>query len=121
MIGRLIAIVAIAFIATAAHAQQKGEQVTLLGCVSAGVERGCLMIKDRSGGKTYQINASRPRPSPAQRLVVLLTGTVTDKVDFCQQGPVLENITWAYTKMACDAESPSAQKATPRRRGKKSD
>jgi len=90
----------------------------LLGCVIAVAERGCVAIKDRQTEKTYQVGATRPRPNPAQRLMVLLTGQFTDKVDTCQQGPVLENITWVYTKMVCDLE-PAQKKDAPRRKGRK--
>ncbi len=129
MIVRFGAVAAIALIASSANAQQQpqaiGEQVLMLGCVAAGIERGCLVIKDRASGKTYQISAARPRPNPTQRLVVVLTGNVTDKADTCQQGPVLENITWAYTKMVCDAsESPpggGGKKDSPRKSKKKSE
>ena len=118
MIGRITAIAVLALTATPAQAQQKGEQVVVLGCVIAGAERGCVAIKDRQTEKTYQVGATRPRPNPAQRLMVLVTGQVTDKADTCQQGPVLENITWVYSKLVCDVE-PGQKKDAPRRRGKK--
>jgi len=118
MIGRLSAIAVLALVAAPAQGQQKGEQVVALGCVIAGAERGCVAIKDRQTEKTYQVGATRPRPNPTQRLVVLLTGQVTDKADTCQQGPVLENITWVYTKLVCDAQ-PGQKQDAPRRRGKK--
>jgi len=118
MIGWVTAIAVLALTATPAQAQQKGEQVVVLGCVIAGAERGCVAIKDRQTERTYQVGATRPRPNPAQRLMVLVTGQVTDKADTCQQGPVLENITWVYSKLVCDVE-PGQKKDAPRRRGKK--
>ena len=50
-------------------AQPAGQSVNVLGCVSKGVEVGCLIIKDRATGKTYQINAAKPAPDPAQILL----------------------------------------------------
>ena len=84
-------------------AQPAGQPVNVLGCVSKGVEVGCLIIKDRATGKTYQINAAKPAPDPAQNLVVRLKGRTTSMMDFCQQGPVLADISWSYTKMQCPA------------------
>jgi hypothetical protein len=78
-----------------------GQTVNVLGCVSRGVEFGCLIIKDRRTGKTYQINAANPPPDPAKNLVVSLKGQIFEGVDFCQQGPILKEITWNYTRMAC--------------------
>ncbi len=78
-----------------------GQTVHILGCVSPGVEIGCLMIKDHKTGKTYQINSANPRPDPAQNLVVDLKGQIFHGVDFCMQGPILTEITWNYTKMSC--------------------
>ena len=42
--------------------QTEGQRVKVLGCLSRGVEIGCLIIKDRVTGKTYQINAAKPAP-----------------------------------------------------------
>ena len=79
------------------------QTVSVLGCVSRGVESGCLVIKDRQTGRTYQINAANPRPDPGQNLVVQLQGKVTPGFDSCMQGPILTGITWSYTKMRCTA------------------
>jgi hypothetical protein len=81
--------------------QAQGAQVMIQGCVKQGVEGGCLIITDRASGKTYQINAAIPKPDPARGLVIRLRGTVVNKIDFCQQGPILEDIKWNYTKMRC--------------------
>ncbi len=76
--------------------------VNILGCVSHGVENGCLVIKDRETGKTYQIDAANPKPDPGQSLVVELKGEISEgAVDFCQQGPILTAIQWTYRKMRC--------------------
>jgi|SRR5580704_2078759 hypothetical protein len=84
----------------AADAQQPppGKKVSILGCVSKGVEL-CLIIKDIRNGKTYQINAANP--PPPQGPVVHLTGTIVTVIDFCQQGPVLNNIKWNATPLRC--------------------
>jgi hypothetical protein len=82
-------------------AQAAAQTVRVLGCVRQGVEMGCLIIKDRKTGKTYQINAASPKPDPGQNLAVMLTGKVAPGADFCQQGLILTAIAWNYTKMRC--------------------
>ena len=84
----------------AAGAQQPppAKTVNILGCVSEGVEF-CLIIRDIRSRKTYQINAAIP--PPPQGPVVQLTGTVVTVVDFCQQGPILNNIQWNATPLRC--------------------
>ncbi len=101
------ALFTVLLLTTPAYAQQPqaaGQQVTVLGCVARGVEIGCLIIKDHATGKTYQINAAVPPPDPARNLVVRLKGQIAGVVDFCQQGPVLTEISWNYTRMQCPAD-----------------
>jgi hypothetical protein len=102
----LFAGVCLFFVGTLNAQAQTAEQIAIVGCVVTGTERGCLIIKDNASNKTYQINAANPKPNPRQGLAVLLHGVVTNKMDTCQQGPVLENITWTYTKMRCTASGP---------------
>jgi hypothetical protein len=100
--GSLCAVAALAgmVLTNAAHAQQAspGRTVKILGCVSPGVEL-CLIITSIRSGKTYQINAANP--PPPQGTVVHLTGTIAGGFDFCQQGPILNNITWSSTALLC--------------------
>ena len=78
------------------------ESVKLTGCPQNGVTAGCLVIQD-NGGQTYNITAADPKPDPAQQLVITLTGETSTDVSICNQGIVLKNIQWSYTKMACRA------------------
>ena len=61
---------------------------------------GCIIIKDRVTGKTYQINTAKPAPDPARNRVIDLIGQTTSAADFCQQGPVLSKISLALYKKA---------------------
>ena len=97
---RIVLAVASLLLAGSAQAQQP-PRVDVAGCVKQGVELNCLIIEDAKSGKTYQINAASPRPDPARHLVVRLHGQIAGSVDFCQQGPVLTEITWRYTKRQC--------------------
>jgi hypothetical protein len=94
----------------AEQAQAQGASVKILGCVSRGVESGCLIITDKVSRKTYQINSAMPAPDPARRLVVRLNGTIVGGIDFCQQGPILGDIKWTYTKMRCERPKDGAKK-----------
>ena len=87
----------------AQEGQTAGQRVKIHGCVSRGVEIGCLIIKDRVTGKTYQINSAKPAPDPARNRVIDLIAQTTSAVDFCQQGPVLSKISWHYTRRPCAA------------------
>ena len=80
----------------AANAQQR---VTVIGCPMAGVEPNCLLIRG-ADNVTYNITGARQRPQPGQR-AVRLSGTMSRKASYCQQGFVLENIVWSYTEQAC--------------------
>ena len=81
---------------TSANAQQR---VTVIGCPTPGIEAKCLMIRG-ADNKTYNISGARQRPEIGQR-AIRLTGTPTRKLSYCQQGIVLDNITWSYTDQTC--------------------
>jgi hypothetical protein len=79
-----------------ANAQQK---VTVIGCPTPGVEAKCMMIR-AADNKTYNISGAKQQPEIGQR-AIRLTGTPTRKLSYCQQGIVLDNITWSYTEQNC--------------------
>ncbi len=85
----------------AANAQQANAQqrVTVIGCPTAGVELNCLVIRG-ADNNTYNISGARQRPQLGQR-AVRLSGTVSRRVHYCQQGVVLDNIVWSYTDQNC--------------------
>ena len=87
-----------------AQAQGFGTRVVVDGCVTKGVEPGCLIVHERSSTFTYNISAAKPKPDPANKFAVHVTGVVSDRVSFCMQGPVLEKITLAYTKTKCEGK-----------------
>jgi hypothetical protein len=75
------------------------QKVTVVGCPVPGVEPRCLMIRG-DDNITYNITSARVRPNVGQR-AIRLTGTKTNKVSYCMQGIVLENISWAYIDQKC--------------------
>jgi hypothetical protein len=103
--ARSIVLAALAMFASSAFA---ADSVSVTGCPVAGVEAGCIVIKDKDSGKTYDITSIKSGSKPFdlnQNLVVQLTGTPSDKATICMQGTPLENIEWDYTKMKCEDES----------------
>ena len=75
-----------------------GDTVSVLACARAGVEAKCLVIT-AADGRLYNITSANPRPPLDVR--IQLRGTETDKVSFCNQGLVVENITWTATQEKC--------------------
>lgn len=67
------------------------EEISVSGCAAAGVEASCIILKAEDG-KTYDITAAQPAPEPGT--YGTLTGTLTDKMSVCQQGPVVEPAQW---------------------------
>ena len=79
----------------AANAQQR---VTVIGCPVAGVEPNCLLIRG-ADNNTYNISGADSGRQSAS--AVRLSGTKTRKVSYCQQGIMLDKITWTYTEQDC--------------------
>ena len=75
------------------------QTVTITGCPVPGVEPKCLLIRG-TDNVTYNITGAKQRPNIGQR-AVRLTGTKTRKASYCQQGVVLDNISWTYTDQKC--------------------
>jgi len=85
--------------ASAALAAPKpGENVSVAACVRPGVEAACLMISGPDGA-VYNVTGASPKP-PGD-VVIQLRGTVTDKLSACNQGVVLDNISWTATQQKC--------------------
>ncbi|MFY9291513.1 MAG: hypothetical protein WAP03_12565 [Methylorubrum rhodinum] len=94
---RLFLIIGVFSLPTSALAQS----VTVTGCPANGIEVGCIVIKDEDG-KTYNITNAKPKPKVGSK-AIKLTGTVSDKVSFCNQGTILEEIKYEETSKDCDA------------------
>ena len=75
-----------------------GDNISVLACARAGVEANCLVITGEDGS-VYNITSASPKPP--LNVKVQLRGTVTDKVSACNQGLVVDNITWSATQDKC--------------------
>lgn len=76
------------------------ERVNLIGCPIAGVEMGCMILQG-SDNVAYDISGARPKPRIGYRAVEL-SGIKVKKLGICQQGVILEDIQWSYTKEKCN-------------------
>lgn len=89
--------VAALLMATAAMSAP-GDNVSVQACVRAGAEANCLVITGEDGS-VYNVTGASPKPRLDVK--VQLRGTVTDKLSACNQGLVLDNITWTPTQEKC--------------------
>ena len=85
---RMSCLVAVVMVSTIPATLAYGQ--TISGCVEPGVEANCLVIK--SGDNAYNVTYATPRPEIGRYGTV--TGSVSTKVDICQQGTILEPSTW---------------------------
>jgi hypothetical protein len=93
----VVAVVMIVLVRTAITtrlaAAPKSNQVHAEGCVEAGVEAGCLMVKDVKSGSLYNIMIKGPRPPVGDGIIFV--GVPFDGLTYCMQGIALEVIHWA--------------------------
>lgn len=82
--GALLLTAGLALRASAQGAQPPvGAKVHFATCAFAGVEAGC--VEATSGGATYNVTEAHIGPTHW----IQGTGTVSSKMSFCQQGPVI--------------------------------
>jgi hypothetical protein len=63
------------------------------GCVEAGVEMRCLVLKDLKSGKLYNLLVKEPRPMIGDGIE--FTGVPYDGVTYCMQGIAVKVTYWA--------------------------
>jgi hypothetical protein len=69
------------------------KQVRAEGCVEAGVEMRCLVLKDVKSGKLYNLLFKEPRPNIGDGIE--FTGVPFDGVTNCMQGIAVKVTDWA--------------------------
>jgi hypothetical protein len=63
------------------------------GCVEAGIEMRCLVVKDVKSGKLYNLMVREPKPIIGDGIE--FTGVPFDGVTYCMQGIALKVTDWA--------------------------
>jgi protocatechuate 3,4-dioxygenase beta subunit len=90
----MVAVMVIPLNTTGQNAKQDAKKVQGAGCVEAGVEAGCLVVKDLRSGKVYNILVKDPRPHVGEGIE--FAGTIFDGVTMCMQGTAVEVTSWEH-------------------------
>jgi len=78
----------------------KATPVSGSGCVTAGVEGGCLMVTDSKTGAVYNV-FFRGSKKPKVGTAIRFSGTPHDGPTTCMQGQAVNVTTWFQLKMKC--------------------
>jgi len=74
----------------------KPKQVHGVGCVEAGVEMRCLVVRDIKNGKLYNLLVKEPLPTVGEGIE--FTGAPFDGVTYCMQGNAVKVTEWKSKK-----------------------
>lgn len=96
------AITLLGILATAAATAQEPKPVKGQGCVEAGVEASCLVVKDVKTGVQYNLLFKGTKPAVGSGIE--FTGVPSDTMTTCMQGKPLEVSSWARVdSLKCSA------------------
>lgn len=91
--------IALAFLAMAlaapaafAGADEKPKQIHGVGCVEAGVEARCLILRDIRSGKVFNLLVKDPRPAIGEGIE--FTGALHEGPTVCMQGVAVTVTIW---------------------------
>jgi len=92
--------------------ERLGKPITGAGCVQAGVETGCLLVKDAKTKTLYNLffNGNKPASGDA----IQFTGTANAGVNTCMQGKSVHVKEWKPIKMRCSTSSNSKKPDLPK-------
>jgi hypothetical protein len=71
------------------------------GCVTAGVEAGCLMLTDTKTQTVYNLYCRGKKPKVGT--AIRFSGTPHDGMTMCMQGTAVNVTSWFQLKMKCKA------------------
>lgn len=89
----LISIALMGTLLAAAAAAQQPKPVKGQGCVTAGVENSCLVVKDVKTGVLYNLIFKGTKPAAGTGIE--FTGIPRDMMTTCMQGTPLEVSSWS--------------------------
>ena len=78
-----------------------GKTITGSGCVEAGVEAGCLVLKDTKSGTLY--NLFFQGTAPSINTAIRFTGTLHEGPTTCQQGTPVDVKSFTPIHQSCSA------------------
>ena len=80
--------------------QDKDKPVTITGCVEAGVEAGCLVLKDTKTQVLYDLKFDQTKAAVGD--AITFDGIFhSGEVDTCMQGKIVHVGKWTKLKMHC--------------------
>lgn len=88
--------------------QKQGKTITGSGCVEAGVEAGCLILKDTHTGTVYNL-FFKDNP-PAINTAIRFTGKEHQGPTTCMQGTPVDVTKFTVLKMHCPGASSKKKK-----------
>ncbi len=93
---RLVCAAALLALAAAASsvgaAPPNAKQITVQGCVQAGAEASCLLVKDATSGRLYSLLIKGARPAAGTGID--FTGTPFTGTNSCMQGTPVQVSSW---------------------------
>jgi len=101
----LAAIALLGILVTAAAAAQEPKPVKGQGCVAAGVEASCLVVKDVKTGVLYNLFFKGTKPGVGTGID--FTGVPRDMMTICMQGTPLEVSNWSRVDALECSSSPA--------------
>jgi hypothetical protein len=78
------------------------------GCVEAGVDARCLIVRDVHAGKLYNIIVGDPKPPTGEGIE--FTGTLRQGANVCMQGAAIEVERWARKETIKCRHTPAPRK-----------
>jgi hypothetical protein len=101
------AIALLGILMTMATAAQEPKLVKGQGCVAAGVEASCLVVKDVKTGVLYNLFFKGTKPAVGTGID--FTGVPSDMITACMQGKPLEVSNWSRVDALKCSSSPAAK------------
>ena len=97
----LVSLLAWAAIRLPAGSAPDSKKVHAEGCVEAGAEAGCLVVKDVKSGKLYNLLFKDRHPKVGEGIE--FNGVLHEGVTMCMQGTAVEVSNWARKdSLKCD-------------------
>lgn len=91
-IAAVAAAALVPWISTGQPTKPAAKTVEGAGCVEAGVEAGCLIVKDLKSGKVFNLIVKAPQPAVGEGIE--FRGTLFSGVTACMQGTAVEVTNW---------------------------
>jgi len=105
---KFVAMALLGILAVAAAAAQETKPIKGQGCVAAGVENSCLVVKDVKTGVLYNLFFKGAKPEVG--IGVAFTAVPRDMITTCMQGKPVEVTEWSRVDTL---KCPSSQAPKP--------